>query len=250
MPLVYVRDVAEAVLLASRVDGAEGRTYLLVNDEPVTQRQYLTAIRNSWACRHPGRIPYRMALLAGTCAEGLGKLARPPQPPPVTRYGIQLLGGENRFDISGRGVNWALHRRWGTGRRCPGAAWSGTWVESLVREKVVGDAMQRVSLTGGNCFVGRHMVSALQDCVTRSASFSARREYDGSASAASEVCRGFFRRPSTAAMDGTMPCSLAAMMDASAPDGDYHAVNVHQPAARPRPARPRQTCCVPVTLTA
>ena len=101
VPLVYVRDVAEGVLLASRVDGAEGRTYLLVNDEPVTQRQYLAAIADQLGVPPPRRrIPYRLALLGGTCAEGLGRLARRPQPPPVMRYGIQLLGGENRFDIS------------------------------------------------------------------------------------------------------------------------------------------------------
>lgn len=101
VPLIYVRDAAEGVLLASRVDGAEGRTYLLVNDEPVTQRQYLAAIAEQLGVPAPRRrIPYRLALLAGTCAESLGRLARRPQPPPVTRYGIQLLGGENRFVIS------------------------------------------------------------------------------------------------------------------------------------------------------
>lgn len=101
LPLIYVRDAAEGVLLASAVDRAEGRTYLLVNDEPVTQRQYLAAIAKQLGRPAPSRrIPYRLALLAGACAEGLGRLAGRRQPPPVTRYGIQLLGGDNRFIIS------------------------------------------------------------------------------------------------------------------------------------------------------
>ena len=33
-------------------------------------------------------------------AETLGHLARRQQPPPVMRYGLQLLGGENRFSIA------------------------------------------------------------------------------------------------------------------------------------------------------
>lgn len=101
LPLIYVRDAADGVLLAGSVDGAEGRAYLLVNDEPVTQRQYLAAIAERLGVAAPARrIPYRLALLAGACAEGAGRLVRRPQPPPVTRYGIQLLGGDNRFNIS------------------------------------------------------------------------------------------------------------------------------------------------------
>ncbi|MGN6173496.1 MAG: hypothetical protein ACTHPS_11180, partial [Streptosporangiaceae bacterium] len=45
------------------------------------------------------RIPYPVAVLLGATAENLGRLTRRQQPPPVMRYGIQLLGGENRFSI-------------------------------------------------------------------------------------------------------------------------------------------------------
>lgn len=101
LPLIYVRDAAEGVLRASIADRAEGRTYLLVNDEPVTQRQYLAAIAAQLGVPPPQRrIPYQLALLAATCAESLGRLTRRQQPPPVTRYGIQLLGGDNRFRVS------------------------------------------------------------------------------------------------------------------------------------------------------
>lgn len=101
LPLIYVRDAAVGVVLASEADGVTGRSYLLVNDEPVTQREYLTAIAARLGVPAPTRrIPYPVAVLLGATAENLGRLTRRQQPPPVMRYGLQLLGGENRFIIS------------------------------------------------------------------------------------------------------------------------------------------------------
>lgn len=101
LPLIYVRDAAEGILLASAADGAEGKSYLLVNDERVTQRDFIDAIAARLGVPAPTkRIPYQLAVLLGAIAENLGRLARRQQPPPVMRYGIQLLGGENRFVIS------------------------------------------------------------------------------------------------------------------------------------------------------
>jgi nucleoside-diphosphate-sugar epimerase len=100
LPLIYARDAAQGAVLASEAERAEGRSYLLVNDEPVTQRDFLTAIAGELGSRLPTRrIPYRLAVTLGAVAESLGRLARRPQPPPVMRYGLQLLGGENRFAI-------------------------------------------------------------------------------------------------------------------------------------------------------
>jgi nucleoside-diphosphate-sugar epimerase len=100
LPLIYARDAARGVLLASEADGAAGRAYLLVNDEPVTQRDFLAAIAVRLGVPPPTRrIPYRAAVLLGATAEGLGRVTRRRQPPPVMRYGIKLLGGENRFNI-------------------------------------------------------------------------------------------------------------------------------------------------------
>ena len=99
VPLIYVRDAARGVLLAGGAPLAEGRTYLLVNDEPVTQREFVTAIAAELDAPPPTRrIPYGPAVALGGLAEAVGRLAR--MRPPVMRYGMQLLGGENRFVIT------------------------------------------------------------------------------------------------------------------------------------------------------
>jgi nucleoside-diphosphate-sugar epimerase len=101
VPLIYVRDAARGVVLASEADDAEGRCYVLVNDEPVTQRDFITAIAEQLGAPLPTRrIPYELAVWIGAVAERLGHLARSRQPPPVMRFGMQLLGGENRFSIA------------------------------------------------------------------------------------------------------------------------------------------------------
>jgi nucleoside-diphosphate-sugar epimerase len=100
LPLIYVRDAAEGVLLASEADAAKGRSYLLVNDEPVTQYDYLSTISAELGATPPDRrVPYRLGLILGMVAENGARLARRQEAPPLTRYGIQLLGGENRFAI-------------------------------------------------------------------------------------------------------------------------------------------------------
>jgi nucleoside-diphosphate-sugar epimerase len=101
LPLIHVRDAARGLLLAGEAEQGVGRSYLLVNDEPVTQRDYLGAIAAELNAPVPTRhIPYKLALAAGTAAETLGRLAHRREPPPVMRYGMQLLGGENRFVIT------------------------------------------------------------------------------------------------------------------------------------------------------
>jgi nucleoside-diphosphate-sugar epimerase len=101
LPLIYVDDVAQGILLASEAGHAEGRSYLLVNDEPVTQRDFLAAIAAELEVAVPTRrIPYEPTVMLGAVSENLGRLARRRQPPPLMRYGIRLLGGENRFIIS------------------------------------------------------------------------------------------------------------------------------------------------------
>jgi 2-alkyl-3-oxoalkanoate reductase len=100
VPLIHVRDAARGALLAAEADQATGKAYLLVNDEQVTQYDYVSAIARELGVRPPTvRLPYRLSLMLGAAAETVWKLTPSRRPPPLTRYGLQLLGGENRFDI-------------------------------------------------------------------------------------------------------------------------------------------------------
>jgi 2-alkyl-3-oxoalkanoate reductase len=101
MPLIYVRDAAQGIWLVSEVDKAIGRTYLLVNDEPVTQREYFNALAKELGVSPPRRhIPYRLALTLGATAEMVGHLMHTKQPPPIMRFGLMQVAGENRFVIN------------------------------------------------------------------------------------------------------------------------------------------------------
>jgi 2-alkyl-3-oxoalkanoate reductase len=101
VPLIYVRDAAQGILLASQAPQAVGRAYLLVNDEPVTQNDYLSAIAAELHVAAPKRhIPYRLARAIGAAVEMAGHVINLKHAPPVTRFGLEVLGGENRFIIS------------------------------------------------------------------------------------------------------------------------------------------------------
>jgi nucleoside-diphosphate-sugar epimerase len=100
LPLIYVRDVVEGIWLASEVDQAIGRAYILVNDEPVTQLDYFNALAGELGVPPPRRhIPYRLALALGATVETVGHMMGMKQPPPLMRFGLKQVGGENRFVI-------------------------------------------------------------------------------------------------------------------------------------------------------
>ena len=74
LPLVYVRDVANGVILAGTSDRAVGETYLLVGDEPVTQMRLSQHLASELGVPRPSRhVPYRLALALGLAAETAGK---------------------------------------------------------------------------------------------------------------------------------------------------------------------------------
>jgi nucleoside-diphosphate-sugar epimerase len=101
VPLVYVRDVAQGLIKAAGAgDAVIGRAYTLADDRRVTQAQYLNTIADCLCVPHISRrVPYVPLYVAARAAElawqAMGR--RGAAPPPVTTYGVTLLGGDQMF---------------------------------------------------------------------------------------------------------------------------------------------------------
>jgi nucleoside-diphosphate-sugar epimerase len=136
VPVVYVRDVAQGLIKAGDAgDEVIGRAYTIADDHRVSQAEYLNSIADSLQVPHISRrVPYMPVYAAARAAElvwqAMGR--RNAAAPPVTTYGITLLGGEQYFSIGrarselgyapqydlargiAEGVQWYLQAKQGT----------------------------------------------------------------------------------------------------------------------------------------
>jgi nucleoside-diphosphate-sugar epimerase len=99
LPLVYVTDVVQGLLLCADRDCALGQAYNISNDQPLTQEEFLGAIAEELGVA-PARlhIPFRAAYGIAFAAEQAAKIMHSDHPL-VTRHGVILYGGENRHSI-------------------------------------------------------------------------------------------------------------------------------------------------------
>jgi nucleoside-diphosphate-sugar epimerase len=139
VPVVYVRDVAQGLIKAGDSgDEVIGQAYTLADDRRVTQSEYLNTIADFLEVPPVSRkIPSVALFTAGRSAELVWQATgrRKSSPPPVTTYGVTLLGGNQEFSIEKaqrdlgyepeydvirgvfEGVSWYLH----AGRESKGA---------------------------------------------------------------------------------------------------------------------------------
>ena len=103
VPVVYVRDVAQGLIKAGDAGNkAIGQAYTIADDRRGTQAEYLNTIADFLQVPPVSRhVPYFALHGAGRVAEltwqALGR--RKSAPPPITTYGITLLGGNQEFSI-------------------------------------------------------------------------------------------------------------------------------------------------------
>lgn len=101
LPLVYVTDVVQGLLLALDHDDAVGQAYNITNDRPLTQQQLLDAIAHEIGASPPRiHVPYQTLYAAGSAAEKLVMLTRSQHQPALTRLGVKLFGTDNRHAIN------------------------------------------------------------------------------------------------------------------------------------------------------
>jgi nucleoside-diphosphate-sugar epimerase len=103
VPVVYVRDVAQGLIKAGDAsDEVIGKAYTVADDRRVTQAEYLNTIADFLEVPPVSRkLPYVALYTAGRAAELLWQVLgrRKSAPPPVTTYGVTLLGGNQEFSI-------------------------------------------------------------------------------------------------------------------------------------------------------
>ena len=148
LPLVYISDVVQGLLLALDHERAVGRVYNITNDTPLTQRQFLQAIACAIGARPPRlRVPYRALYAAGYAAERLTDPAAVRARPPITRLGVAFLGTHNEYAI-GRarrelGYEPRVDLRDGVGR---GAAWYLEGDQANPARPIVRRSMEKVGV--------------------------------------------------------------------------------------------------------
>jgi nucleoside-diphosphate-sugar epimerase len=103
VPVVYVRDVAQGLIKAGDAgEQAIGRAYTIVNDQRVTQTEYLNTIADALGvARITRHVPFTPLYVGGRTAEliwqALGR--RDEAAPPLTTYGVTLLGSDQQFSV-------------------------------------------------------------------------------------------------------------------------------------------------------
>jgi nucleoside-diphosphate-sugar epimerase len=99
LPLVYVTDVVQGLLLCADLPQAQGEAYNITNDQQLTQGEFLHAIAQEIGAPSPRlHIPYAAAYSLAFIAERMTGLMRLKHPV-VTRHGVTLFGTDNRHSI-------------------------------------------------------------------------------------------------------------------------------------------------------
>jgi nucleoside-diphosphate-sugar epimerase len=100
IPLVYVTDVVEALMLAVHHGRAVGQAFNVTNDMPMTQEEFMRAIALAIGARSPRRhVPYRPLYAAASAVERVALLTQTEHRPPVTRLGVAFIATDIRFSI-------------------------------------------------------------------------------------------------------------------------------------------------------
>ena len=100
LPLVYVADIVDALLLALDSAGWIGEAINITNDRPLTQMGFMAEIAAGLGVRGPRvHIPFGVLYAAASVAEAAATALRSQRRPPITRLGVSFLGTDARFSI-------------------------------------------------------------------------------------------------------------------------------------------------------
>ncbi|MEO6689119.1 MAG: NAD-dependent epimerase/dehydratase family protein, partial [Dokdonella sp.] len=99
LPLIYLDDVVDALLLASQSDKALGQTINVVDPTSITQQAYLDRVKQKLGAElRLSRVPTGFFMFVARGVEVLGKVLK--RDVPLTRYRVRSLRPLANFDIS------------------------------------------------------------------------------------------------------------------------------------------------------
>jgi predicted dehydrogenase/nucleoside-diphosphate-sugar epimerase len=98
LPLVFVEDVADALLIASQKPGITGSIFNIVDTENVTQREYIAACRLIGTAKSSLYVPYAVMFACGWACEMLAKALG--RSLPLSRYRVRSIRPLAPFDFT------------------------------------------------------------------------------------------------------------------------------------------------------
>ena len=100
IPMVYVTDMVQGLLLALDREQAEGQVYNIGNDQPLTQGEFLAAIAADLGVAPPRlHVPYAALYTVASAAERIATSSGNRIPPVITRHGVKLYGANSHLSI-------------------------------------------------------------------------------------------------------------------------------------------------------
>jgi len=122
LPLVYIEDVVDALILAAQRPGLDGQLFHVVDPEPVSHAEYLAQCARTLGSElHAVRVPLPLLLALAGSVEMFGRLLG--RNVPITRYRTRSLRPLHTFDLTattnvlgwrpGVGVREGLRRTFG-----------------------------------------------------------------------------------------------------------------------------------------
>jgi nucleoside-diphosphate-sugar epimerase len=107
LPLTYVDNCAEAIVVAALTPGAAGEIYNVVDDDLVTSRQYLSLYKKEVKPMRSVPVPYFALMWGSRLVEGYSKRSKGQLPAIFTPYKTRAMWGGNRFSNAKlKGIGW------------------------------------------------------------------------------------------------------------------------------------------------
>jgi nucleoside-diphosphate-sugar epimerase len=107
LPLTYVENCAEAIVVAALHPGAAGEIYNVVDDDLVTSAEYLALYKKQVRPMRSVRVPYFALMWGSRLVEGYSRRSKGQLPAIFTPYKTRAMWGGNRFSNEKlKGIGW------------------------------------------------------------------------------------------------------------------------------------------------